>query len=81
MALFSDELFDVFEEEREKPSSKAKKRRRDGGGGSGQAEQAREDQKKAKVGETGPPAATGASLPPELMEDEPFPEETEPKES
>lgn len=81
MALFSDELFDVFEEEREKPSSKAKKRRRDGGGGSGQAEQAREEQKKAKVGETGPPAATGTSLPPEMMEDEPFPEETEPKES
>ena len=82
MSLFSDELFDVFEEEPEKPSCKAKKRRRDGAGGSDRGGQTREEQKKARVEGGGPPSsADGASLPPELMEDEPFPEETEPKET
>ena len=81
MALFSDELFDVFEEEPEKTSSKAKKRRRDVAGGSEQGRQTREEQKKPKVGETAPPVAAGPSLQPQLMEDEPFPEETDSKET
>ena len=81
MALFSDELFDVFEEEPEKTSSKAKKRRRDVAGGSEQGRQTREEQKKPKVGETAPPVGAGSSLQPQLMEDEPFPEETDSKET
>ena len=81
MALFSDELFEVFEEEPEKPSSKAKKRRRNGDGGSGPAGQERDEQKKAKVEGTALPAAPGASLTPHMTEDEPFPDETDAKET
>ena len=78
MALFTDELFDVFEEEPEKKaSSKPKKRRRDGGGGGGSPRPEREEQKKARR----EGAAGGTSLPAEAMEDEPFMEETDAREA
>ena len=81
MALFCDELFDVFEEGAEKKaSSKAKKRRRDGGGGGGGSEQDREEQKKARVAEKSDLSTSavvgGASLAPEDMDDEPLLVET-----
>lgn len=75
MALFSDELFNVFEEEPEKTNAKAKKRRRDGNNTSVQSGEP-EEPKKAKVDEakasTHKSSATSLPSGPEAMEDEPF---------
>lgn len=76
MALFSDDLFNVFEEEPEKTNAKAKKRRRDGNNSSvlpGEPE----EPKKAKIDEA---KAKSSATGPEAMDDEPF-VETDSKET
>ena len=87
MAVFTDDLFNVFEEEQEKVSAGAKKRRRDGNDSSGPAH---DEQKKAKVEEAKPslvsPSALQSSVsaaPSQLskiVEDEPFAEDADNKE-
>ena len=50
MALFSDDLFNIFEEEADPPSSKSKKRRREGKGGNESGIKETENLKKPKLG-------------------------------
>lgn len=72
MALFSDDLFNVFEEEPEKTNVKSKKRRRDANNSSVQPGEP-EEPKKAKIDEA-KAKSSATSLPsgPETMDDEPF---------
>ena len=51
MALFSDDLFNIFDEEADPPSSKSKKRRREGKGSNESGTKETEKPKKPKLGE------------------------------
>ena len=73
MAAFSDDLFNVFEEEPEKRSAKAKKRRRDDNAGLSLGE----EKKKTRVDEADPSSSSA----PDAGEEEPFPEDAEERET